>query len=370
MRESLRPESVVVALGRPGRAPRAPVNTPIVLSAPFHHGPDDNYYLRQDSNDTVRSLEAALGALDGGDALAFASGMAGTAAIVEGQPGGAVAVVPHSGYAGTLSLFAGQARLGRMTVRSVDITDNDAVLAALPGASLLWLETTTNPLLGVTDVPTLAAAAHESGALVCVDATFSTPLLSRPLDQGADVVMHSATKYLSGHSDLLMGVLVTRDAGLGAQLRARRDITGAVPGGLESYLALRGLRTLAVRWDRAQANAQELARRLSAHPDVHRVRYPGLPDDPWHGRASALYDGFGAMVAFEVGSRERADQLCRRVRLITHATSLGGVESLIERRAMHSIDAAMGTPEDLLRLSVGIEHVDDLWDDLTQALAP
>jgi cystathionine gamma-synthase len=367
MDESLHPESVVIAAGRPDRTPRAPVNPSIVLTAPFHHGPDDNYYVRQDSTDSIRAFEAALGALDGGDALAFASGMAAVAAVVEGQPTGTVAVVPDSGYAGTISLFGDQAQLGRMELRPVDITSNEAVLAALPGASLLWLETTTNPLLGVVDVPALAAGAHSAGVLVCVDATFSTPLSSRPLDQGADVVMHSATKYLSGHSDLLMGALVTRGP-LGARLRARRDITGGVPGALETYLALRGLRTLAVRWDRQQANALELASRLSAHDGVTRVRYPGLPSDPWHARAASLYAGFGAMISFEVGSQARADELCRRVELITHATSLGGVESLIERRAMHAIDAAAGTPADLLRFSVGIEHVDDLWADLVQAL--
>jgi cystathionine gamma-synthase len=368
MPESLRPESVVVSAGRPARTSRAPLSAPIVLSAPFHHGPDDNYYVRQDSTDTVRALEAALGELDGGDALAFASGMAAITAVVEGQPTTAVAVLPNSGYAGTISLFADQVRLGRMQVRAVDTTDNEAVLAALPGASLLWLETTTNPLLGVVDVPVLAAAAHDVGALVCVDATFSTPLLSRPLDQGADVVMHSATKYLSGHSDLLTGVLITRDQPLGAALRARRDVTGAVPGGLEAYLALRGLRTLAVRMERQQANALTLATRLDMHPLVTRVRYPGLPEDPWHARATALYSGYGAMISFEVASREVADELCRRVRLISHATSLGGVESLIERRAMHAFDAAAGTPPELLRFSVGIEHVEDLWADLVQAL--
>jgi cystathionine gamma-synthase len=366
--KSLRPESVVIAAGRPARAPRAPVNPPIVLAAPLHYGPDDNYYSRQDSTDTVRALEEVLGALDGGTALAFASGMAAIAAVVEGRPSATIAVVPSSGYAGTTTLFADQAGLGRMEIRAVDITDNEQVLAALPGASLLWLETTTNPLLGVVDVPTLAAAAHAQGALVGVDATFSTPLLSRPLDQGADVVMHSATKYLSGHSDLLMGVLVTRDPALGAAVRARRDITGAVPGALEAFLALRGIRTLALRMERAQASALELARRLQDHPGVIRVRYPGLADDEWHERATQLYAGYGAMISFEVGSLQRADEVCRRVELINHATSLGGVESLIERRAMHPIDAANGIPADLVRFSVGIEHVEDLWADLAQAL--
>ena len=345
------------------------MNTPVVLSAPFQHGPDDNYYLRQGSSDTVRSFEQAVGELEGGDALAFASGMAAIATVVEGQPTGTVAVVPTAGYSGCLSIFENQVKLGRMTLRSVDITDTDAVIAALPGAGLLWLESTTNPLLGVADIPALSGAAHGVGALVCVDSTLSTPLVVRPLDQGADVVMHSATKYLGGHSDLLMGVLVTRSTELAATLRSRRDITGGVPGALESYLALRGLRTLALRMQRQQANALELASRLSRHARVARVRYPGLPGDEWHKRASRLHKGFGAMISFEVaGTAEHAEAVCQSVKLISHATSLGGVESLIERRARYAVDAAAGTPPELVRFSVGIEHVEDLWDDLNQAL--
>lgn len=371
----LRPESIVVAAGRPARTARAPMSTPIVLSAPFHHGPDDNHYLRQGSSDTIRSFETAIAELEAGpgdaSALAFASGMAAIAAIAEGQPAATIAVVPRAGYSTMTAIFAAQQDLGRMQVRRVDITDTTAVLAALPGAGLLWLETTTNPMLGVPDLPTLIRAAHQAGAIVCVDATFSTPLIIRPLDYGADVVMHSATKYLSGHSDLLMGVLVTRSTELAATLRARRDLTGGVPGALEAYLALRGLRTLSLRMERAQANAMELAERLNAHPAVARVRYPGLPDDPWHERASRLHRGYGAMLSFEVeGTAAAAEAVCQRVRLISHATSLGGVESLIERRARHGIDAANGTPPNLLRLSVGIEHVEDLWADLTQALDP
>jgi cystathionine gamma-synthase len=182
--------------------------------------------------------------------------------------------------------------------------------------------------------------------------------------------MHSATKYLAGHSDLLMGVLVTRSPSLGAGLTLRRDLTGAVPGALESYLALRGLRTLAVRLERAQANALDLATRLGAHPSVTRVRFPGLASDPGHELATRLHHGYGAMISFEVaGSADDAERVCQSVRLISHATSLGGVESLIERRARHAIDAAHGTPPTLLRLSVGIEHVEDLWADLAQALS-
>ncbi|MCU1655551.1 MAG: cystathionine gamma-synthase [Pseudonocardiales bacterium] len=368
-RAELRPESLVVAGGRQPPVPDAPLNPPIVLAAPFHHAPDDNRYLRHDGSDTIRAFEQALGALEGGTALAFSSGMAATAAIVEGQPAGAVAVVPSTAYSGSVAIFDAQQELGRMAVRPVDITDTAAVVAALPGAGLLWLESVTNPLLGVADLPVLIAAAHDAGALVVIDSTFTTPLLLRPLELGADVVMHSATKYLSGHSDLLMGALVMRSDELAETLRSRRGLTGAIPGALESYLALRGLRTLAVRMQRAQANALELAQRLAAHPAVTRVRFPGLPSDPGHERATRLHGGYGAMIAFELaGSAEDAERICESVRLITHATSLGGVESLIERRARYPIDAAHGAPPTLLRLSVGIEHVDDLWSDLAHAL--
>ena len=205
---------------------------------------------------------------------------------------------------------------------------------------------------------------------MCVDATFASPLNLRPLELGADVVMHSVTKYLAGHSDLLMGSLTVGSDELYEQLTYRRMLTGAIPGAFECYLALRGIRTVALRMDRAQANAGELARRLAAHPRVARVRYPGLPDDPGHERASRLFDGYGAMLAIELdGSAADADAVCEQVRLITHATSLGSVESLIERRARYAVDAGFGTPANLLRLSVGIEHVDDLWDDLEQALS-
>jgi cystathionine gamma-synthase len=296
--------------------------------------------------------------------------MAAVAAVAESRRTGAVAVVPDAAYSGTVRIFADLEERGRMRVRRVDSADTDAVVAALDGADLLWLETVTNPMMAVPDLAVLIEAAHDAGALVCVDATFSTPLLVRPLDLGADVVMHSATKYLSGHSDVLMGLLSTRSAELLTAMHDRRSLTGAVPGALECYLALRGLRTLAVRMERAQANALTLAQRLRAHPRVTKVRYPGLADDPGHERARRLYRGFGAMISFELaGTAEEAESVCEAVRLITHATSLGGVESLIERRARHAVDAAGGTPPTLLRLSVGIEHVEDLWADLEQALA-
>ena len=364
----MRTESVVVSAGRPD-APGAPLTSPIVLTGPYRAEPDENRYARHDVTDTVAAFEQALGRLEGGRALAFASGVAALAAVVEGRPSGAVAVVPNEAYSGTVSLFREQEALGRMTVRPVDIGNTAAVVAALDGADLLWLETVSNPLMTVPDVPALCTAAHRAGALVGVDATFCTPLVVRPLELGADLVMHSVTKYLSGHSDVLMGALVTRQPELAEALHLRRTLTGAVPGALEAYLATRGVRTLALRMERAQANARELAGRLAQDPRVRRVRYPGLPDDPGHEIAARDFAGFGAMIGVEVaGTAADADRVCERVRLITHATSLGGVESLIERRAAHPIDADFGTPANLLRLSVGIEHVEDLWDDLVQAL--
>jgi cystathionine gamma-synthase len=367
--QNLRPESVAVAAGRPEQ-PGGPLNTPIVPTAPYRHGDDDNKYARHDVSPTVAAFEAAVGALEGGTALAFASGMGAASAILESLPVGSVAVVPNAAYSGVVELFGELEAAERVEVRAVDPGDTAATIAALDGADIIWLETVGNPLMAVADLPALTAAAHEAGALVCVDATFSTPLVVRPLELGVDVVMHSATKYLSGHSDVLLGVLVVRDAELARRLHDRRTLTGAVPGSLEAYLATRGLRTLAVRMERAQANAAELARRLEEHPRVTRVRYPGLASHPQHEIAARDHAGFGAMIGFEVaGSAEDAERVCQSVRLITHATSLGGVESLIERRARHETDASFGTPPTLLRFSVGIEHVEDLWADLEQALS-
>ena len=367
--DKLHVESVVVAAGRP-HEPGGPMNTPIVLTAPYRHATDDsNAYARHDMSATVRAFEDALGVLEGGTALAFASGLAALAAVADGVPIGSVAVVPDAGYSGAVWNFAERDASGQLVSRPVDIADTAAVIAALDGAKLLWLETVSNPLMAVPDVPALAAAAHEAGALVAVDSTFSTPLNVRPLELGADIVMHSVTKYLAGHSDVIMGALVVRSAELAEELHQRRTRTGAIPGALEAYLATRGLRTLAVRWERAQHNAATLAQRLDAHPRVGRVRYPGLAADPGHAVAARDHAGFGAVVSFELdGTAEDAERTCNAVRLISHATSLGGVESLIERRARHEGDAGFGTPETLLRFSVGIEHVEDLWTDLAQAL--
>ena len=221
-------ESLVVSAGRP-HEPGAPLNAPIVLAAPYRNDPSDNHYSRAHPTETRAALESALGALDGGSALTFASGMAAIAAVAEGQPSGTVAVVPQAAYSGAVSIFNNEQALGRMTVRPVDVGDTDAVIAALDGAGLLWLEAVTNPLLAVPDLPRLIEAAHQAGAVVGVDATFATPLNVRPLELGADIVMHSATKYLAGHSDLLLGVLVTRSSELRCATRDPADADGRDP---------------------------------------------------------------------------------------------------------------------------------------------
>jgi cystathionine gamma-synthase len=366
MRDDLRPESLLVRAGRPDPTAGAPVNHPVVLTATFHAGAERGY--ARSGNDSIDAFEAALGAVEGGTALAFSSGIAATTALIEGLPVGSVVVAPTSFYNVHGALFDTQVELGRLVVRTVEPVDTAETIAALDGAAVLWLELPSNPMLSVPDLPALSAAAAERGVLTVVDATLATPLGIRSLEHGADVVMHSVTKWIGGHSDLLCGALVVADPALAARLTERRTQTGALPGSLEVFLALRGLRTLAVRVERASANAAVLADRLADHPSVTAVLYPGRPDHPQAERVAALLDNPGCVVSFCTDTVARADRLCERVRLITHATSLGGVESLIERRGAYDPERRQGTPAELLRLSVGIEHVEDLWHDLDQAL--
>jgi len=366
--QRLRPATVTVHAGRPPAEPGAPMNAPVVFSSTYRAGGERTY--GRFGGPTQAAFEAALGALEGGACVSFSSGMAAVVAVMETLPAGARVVAPRSLYWGVRQVLDHRVRAGRLAATYVDVTDTETTLAACDGAALLWLESPTNPLLDVADLPALAAGARARGAVTAVDNTFATPLLQRPLEHGIDVVVHSATKYLGGHADLLMGAAVAADDALVAAITERRDVDGAIAGPMDAFLALRGLRTLDVRLERAQASAGELARRLDAHPAVALVRYPGLPEDPGHDRAAAQMDGFGAMVAFETeGGAEAAQGVCERVRVIGHATSLGGVESLMERRTRWAGEVAMGTPPALLRLSVGIEHVEDLWADLEQALA-
>jgi cystathionine gamma-synthase len=367
------PATVAVTAGRPPAAPNAPLNSPLVLAStyvasPGATRPGDLGYGRW-TNPTWEAFEAALGALEGGGALLFGSGMAAVAAVLDQVPDGGRVVAPVAAYNGTLTLLGELAGRGRLRVDWVGMADTDAVRAALePGADLLWLETPTNPLLEVADLPALVEAGRGGGALVAVDNTFSTPLVQRPLDHGADVVVHSVTKYLAGHSDVVLGATVTADAALGERLYRHRTVHGSIAGPAEAWLALRGLRTLHLRVQRAGENAAELARRLSAHPAVSRVRHPSLPGDPGHERAAAQMRGFGAIVAIELaGGPTAAEGLADRTRIWVHATSLGGVESTLERRRRHASEP-LTVPESLVRLSVGVEDVDDLWADLAAVL--
>jgi cystathionine gamma-synthase len=366
----LHPETAVIWAGRPGHAAGGPLNVPVVLASNFHSGAgtgeDGRAYSRTDATPGWEALETAVGQVEGGDAVAFSSGMAAIAAVLDLVPGGGRVVAPADCYFGVGELLADGQQQGRWAVDRVDLTDTGAVRAAADGAALLWLETPSNPLLDVADLPALCAAGRRAGAIVGVDNTFATPLLQQPLALGADVVVHSATKFIGGHSDLLSGITIARDQALAGRIRHRRGLSGATPGALEAFLALRGLRTLALRLDRGQRNAGELARRLDGHPAVSRVRYPGLPGDPGHRTAAAQMTGFGAVLAFEVADAPTADRLCDAVRVIVHATSLGGVESTIERRG--KLAGQEHVPPGLLRLSVGCEHVDDLWNDLNSAL--
>jgi cystathionine gamma-synthase len=364
-------ETIAVTAGRPPRDVDAPLNQPVVFASTYvgahEPGPDTMGYGRE-GNPTWHALEEALGRLEAGRALAFASGMAAANAVVELLPLDATVVLPVNCYLGVAALIDQRAALLGWTLRRVAVSDTAAVLEAATGADLVWLESPTNPTIEVADLPAIGAGLPPS-ALLVVDNTFATPLLQRPLAARADVVLHSATKLISGHSDVVLGALVVRPDRdeLFDRLEATRKLHGAIPGPMECYLVLRGLRTLPVRLERAQSNAVVLAERLAAHPGVRRVRFPGLQSDPGHEVASRTMAGYGSLIAVELADARTANAFIDRLRLWAHATSLGGVESSLERRRRWAGELKT-VPEGLIRLSVGIEHVEDLWDDLAQAL--
>jgi len=347
---TLRPETLAVTVGRPPHEPDAPLNAPITMASTYVAGGDREY--GRYANPTWTALEDAIGALEGGRCLTFSSGLAAVATVLDLVGRDAKVVAPRHAYNGTVMQLADLEARGRVRAELVDVTDTDAVVRACDDAALVWLESPTNPALEVADIPTIRRAAHDAGAYVVVDNTFATPLLQRPLEDEVDLVVHSATKYLAGHSDVLMGALVTRDDELYGVLKGRRDLVGAIPGAFEAWLTLRGLRTLHLRVERAQANATELAGRLTEHPAVGEVRYPG----------------FGGIVSVVLAQGAlAADLLTHKTKLWVHATSLGGVESTFERRRRWKTEPAT-IPDGLVRLSVGIEDVEDLWDDLRTAL--
>ena len=356
-----------ITSGRPPRAGDSPLNTPISLNSTFTAGGPIGY--GRYGNDTWSATESAISALEGGRSLIFSSGMAAISTAFSILPWGARIVASNQGYSGVMTLLDQYSKSGRLKVSLVDISHTDEVLAQLPGADLLWLESPTNPCLDVAELPQLISAAKAAKILVMVDNTFATALTQRPLEMGADVVMNSVTKFLSGHSDVLMGSLSTNSAELFASLESSRKFNGSIAGPFEAWLALRGIRTFPLRFAQSCKSAQELAQRLSAHPKVSRVRYPGLVIDSQHERAKKFMATYGAVLSFEViGSGHDADRVCDSSSIITHATSLGGVESLWERRRRWPIESP-SVPETLIRFSVGCEDVEDLWEDIQRALS-
>ena len=362
-----KPATRAVTAGRPSRAGDSPLNAPISLNSTFTAGGPIGY--GRYGNETWSATESAVSALEGGRSLIFSSGMAAITAAFSILPWGARVVASHEGYSGVMTLLKQYGESGRFKVALVDVANTEEVLAALPGTDLLWLESPTNPCLDVAELPQLISAAKAAKILVMVDNTFATALTQRPLEMGADVVMNSVTKFLSGHSDVLMGSLSTNSDELFASLESARRYNGSIAGPFEAWLALRGIRTFALRFTQSCKSAHVLAQRLSDHPKVSRVRYPGLATDSQHERAKKFMDTYGAVLSFEViGNAQDADRVCNSSTIITHATSLGGVESLWERRRRWPIESPT-VPETLIRLSVGCEDVDDLWEDIERALS-
>lgn len=421
-----RERTFVVNAGRGAHGPNQPVNMPVDFTSTYSYRPGVHSALdyAREGMPSWEPLEALLAQLEAGTrtssasqgllttaqehpvpvlpGLLFSSGMAAISAVVHLLAPGSHLVMPRHSYMGFSALAQQMADQGLLTLHRVDIADTEQVTTTLhdvatlasaqDAAVMLWIESPTNPMLEVADLPTLLATAKKRGVLTAVDNTFATPLRQRPLQHGADVVVHSVTKFLSGHSDLIMGAAITADPEIHSRLHQHRTLHGAIPGPMEVFLALRGVRTLAVRLDASEASAAELARRFEelsqdAGLPLRRVNYPGLPGHPQHARAAAQLGGFGAILTIEVdadqpgapggsgasaatGQRteaEVADAVLGALRLWTPATSLGGVESLAERRRRHPGEPA-SVPDGLIRLSVGIEDVEDLFADLLNAL--
>ena len=372
----MRLESLAVHAGAAPDAATGAVATPLHLSTTFQHGPAGERvagfeYVRE-GNPNQERLETALAALEGGaGALAFASGMAAIAALFESLPPGSHVIYPRDCYTGLRVLVVEFLPQRGLSASAVDTADLDAVSKALrPNTRCLWLETPSNPQLHICDIAALAKLARAHGAIVACDNTFATPLLQQPLALGADVVMHSTTKYFGGHSDALGGALVfARRDGLFDAVAHRRHITGGVLSPFNAWLTLRGLRSLPARMAWHCRNARVVAEFLAAHARVEAVNWPGLPSHPNHAVAARQMRDFGGMLSVRIrGGRDAALAFAGKVKLFTNATSLGGCESLIEHRA--SVEGANPvSPVNLLRLSVGLEHSDDLIADLAQALA-
>jgi cystathionine gamma-synthase len=373
-------ETLAIHAGQASDPRTGAVVPPIYQVSTFHQdavgNPRDGWEYSRSGNPTRAALEECLAALEAGTrGLAFASGLAAEDCVVRTvcAPGDHI-VFPNDAYGGTYRLIAHVFDRWGVEHTAVGLDDVDAVRAAVrPNTKLVWCETPSNPLLGIADIAALAGIAHDAGATFVVDNTFASPYLQQPLTLGADVVVHSTTKYLGGHSDVVGGALVTSDAELGERLAFHQNSIGAVAGPFDAWLVLRGAKTLAVRMERHCANAERIGAFLNTHDKVTGVRYPGLASHPGHEIAAKQMRAFGGMLSFQVaGGEAAAVEVCNRARLFTLAESLGGVESLIEHpgRMTHVsvVGSALEVPADLIRLSVGIESADDLLSDLDQAL--
>lgn len=360
--KNLSTESQVVAAGRPEKKPDGGLNPSIALNSTFHEGGPIGY--GRYGNEAWSALEEAISILEGGQTLIFSSGMAAISSVFSLLPPGAVIVAAENGYQGTTTMLKKMHYAKKIEVRFVNLPNTDEVLKALPGAQMLYLESPTNPAIEVVDLPVVIAAGKKQGSIVVVDNTLATPMVQNPLALSADIALHSVTKYLSGHSDVLLGAVITKDKTIFEGIEQARRYGGAIAGPFEAWIALRGLRTFALRMQRSQENAMELAKRLEQDPRVLKVRFPGLPTDPYHERAKTFMKGFGAMISFEVKAEiAQIDKMCNSSILITNATSLGGVESIWERRRRWATESHT-IPENLIRFSVGIENVNDLWSDI------
>ena len=371
----MRLETLLVHGGHVPDPATGAVSPPIYLSTNFAREPDGSlphgYLYARSENPNRLALERALAPLEGGAlALAFASGMAATTAVFQSLQAGDHVILPNDAYYGTTKVLREVFGRWGLAYSSVGMTDPGAVERAVTSRTrLVWIETPSNPALAVTDIAAVSRIAHAAGALVACDNTWATPLLQRPIDLGADIVMHATTKYLAGHGDVTGGALVLREDGeLAARLRTVQTVGGAVPSPLDCWLVQRGMRTLAYRMRGHCDNAERVAEFLAGHPAVEIVHYPGLAGDAGHDVAGRQMRRYGGMVSMQIrGGAAPALGVASRVRLFTRATSLGGPESLIEHRA--SVEGAgSATPPGLLRMSIGLEHPDDLIEDLDQAL--
>jgi len=354
------PETTLISAGRPV-TPGSPLNHPVSAASNYLPG-GDLWYARAHGTETVAAFESVIGTLERGEAVAFSSGMAAVSAVLDLVPIGATVVRGRDLYHGVATLLAVGEANGRWKVRTAgemaDWFDEPA--------DLLWVESPSNPLLEVLDLQAICEN-RPRDAVVAVDSTFATPIGQTPLGAGADFVVHSATKFIGGHSDLVAGVVVANAAGHVEHLRTRRELAGGSLGSLEAFLALRGLRTLGVRLERSASSAGELAQRLQGHGSVKRVWYPGLESHPTHHIAASQLRTMGAVLSFGVGDDALADRICDSFGLVVNATSLGGVETTAERRSGYPGSGHL--PPGLIRMSVGLEAVDDLWFDLEAAIS-